>query len=255
MYDVTARSEPSGIARRAAARPGPRPRRPAHRHAGRRGVPVRRRVLVRPQPDRPRARDGGRRTGRLVERPVVGGDRGRHPARHRHRDGRHPHPARRRVRHRHLDPGRHRADDDPLRAVAAGAVHLLRRRLRHLRRRRARHRQLVDHRRHRRPGPHRHRRGLRSAPGDCGRRHHLGRLLRRQDVAALGYDQPRPGRRRLRAVHPHPPHGLDHGAQLRPRADPVHRHRPRHAGAGRARETSTRCWPRSTAASPSARTC
>ena len=36
---------------------------------------------------------------------------------------------------------------------AAGAVHLLRRRVRHLRRRRTRHRQLLDHRRHRGAGP------------------------------------------------------------------------------------------------------
>ena len=91
--------------------------------------------------------------------------------------------------------------------------------------------------------------------GIAGRRHHLGRLLRRQDVAAVGYHQPRPGGGRLGALHPHPPHGPDHGAQLRLRADPVHRHRPSPRRRRRGQATSTRCWPRSTAASPSACTC
>ena len=68
----------------------------------------------------------------------------------------------------------------------------------------------MDHRRHGRPGLIGTAR--RTTCTSAGRRrHHLGRLLRRQDVAALGHHQPRSGGSRLRAVHSHPAHGLDHG--------------------------------------------
>ena len=140
---------------------------------------------------------------RLAPRPLArrAGQGRRGQCRHRHR--RDLHPVRRGRADRHLGAQRHAGGDGLLRAAAAEPQLLLRHRLRDLRPRRGQHRQLVDGRRHHRRRLHGHRRQHGAQPGHCRGRGDLGRLFRRQVLAALGLGQSgrRGGRGRSLPAH------------------------------------------------------
>ena len=144
------------------------------------------------------------RVHRLAPRPFARVPRQGGDGKRRHGHRRDLHPVRRRRADRHLGDERHAGGDGLLRAAAAQPELLLRDRLRDLRHRLGQHRQLVDGRRHDRRRLHGHRRQHGAQPGHRRRRGDLGRLLRRQVVAALRLGQSRRRRRRRRPLRAPP---------------------------------------------------
>lgn len=185
-----------------------------------RGDPLlRRRRDQRREPDRPALGHVGLRDalhGAL--RRVVEHARGVHHRQHPRLGLGDPHPAAHRCHRRHVDGLGRRADDDLLRTEDSAPLVLPGRLVRDLRRGVAHDGQLVDHDRHDRRGAHGHRQRHGLSRGVGGRCDHLGRLLRRQGLAALGHDGARLVDRRGADLHPHPLHA--------PHDHPVVRHRP-----------------------------
>ena len=112
------------------------------------------------------------------------------------------HPVDRRHADRHLGDERHAGGDGLLRPAAAQPELLLRDRVRDLRHRFRQHRQLVDGRRHDQHRLHGHRCQHGPQSGHRRRRRDLGRLFRRQVVAAFGFGQSGRCRRRRRPLPP-----------------------------------------------------
>ena len=183
---------------------------------------------------------------------TVGRDQRRRHRRRQLGDGRDLHPPRRRRPDRHVEHGRDDPDGRRLRHRAAPAGDLLRRGRADLRARRHGDRQLVDDGRDPRRRLHRHGTDPRRVHDDRRRRHHLGRLHGRQDVAAVGDDGARPEpRRRRHDRRAHPGDALDGRARRSASRSAssscsgfTERHRRRARSTRRSHATrSTRCSP------------
>jgi hypothetical protein len=168
-------------------------------------------LFLRPRaadPDAVRGRRGEPRGDALRPRLAVGA--GRHDRRHHQRADLDHHPDDRGRADRGLDPRRRGADAGVLRAAGDVAGLFPRRGDGDLRRRLAGDRHELGHQRDHRRGADGRGRGAGAAAADGGGRGAVGGLFRRQDVAAFGYHQPRPGDGGHRSLHPHPAHDPDH---------------------------------------------
>ena len=196
-----------------AARPGCRPR-PGRDACGSARIVLR--ALRgcgsrRAEPDRAGLLRDRRFLRRLAPRPFR-----RRPPRRRdgerlHRPHRDLHPARRRRADRHLGDERHTGRHGLLRAAAAEPALFLHDGLPDLRGGGGQHRQLLDRRRHPRHRPDGDRPEDGARPGDHRGRGDLGRLFRRQVLAAFRHREPGLRGIRRQSLRPYPRVALDLG--------------------------------------------